>query len=177
MTATAGARRTDSTLSRAVRDERVPDLLVNPDNSDGRPAFTRAYAQIDKIKTPGIRAIATLNAVAAGPVNADGIVDLDGLDNESAMTPTDGAMFHTVDRGDVVAGRYPDVNNAAEVMINEAKARRDHIRVGDTMRLGVMAVDDIDTKHPDSAAPSAVHRRLSRRRHRARSRRGDPRQE
>ena len=133
-----------------MRDERVPDLLVNPDNSDGGPAFTRAYAQIDKIKTPGIRAIATLNAVAAGPVNADGIVDLDGLDNESAMTPTDGAMFHTVDRGDVVAGRYPDVNNAAEVMINEAKARRDHLRVGDTMRLGVMAVNDIDTKHPDA---------------------------
>src|SRR5512143_219634 len=95
-TAAAGARRTDSTLGRVVRAQRIPDLLVNPDASDLSAAFQRAYAKIDTL--PEVARTAGVVGVAAAPVDAQEHPDLSAVANEVGLAASNENLIRQVDR-------------------------------------------------------------------------------
>jgi ABC-type lipoprotein release transport system permease subunit len=133
--AIAGARRTDSTLARVVRAQMLPDLLVNPDDSDDSAAFTQAWEGVDRL--PGVEAVADLVGLTIAPVDAEGRPSFDALVNELTIANGDGDLMRTVDRPHLVSGRYADPDAANEIVINWFKARRADIRVGARVRYGM----------------------------------------
>jgi ABC-type lipoprotein release transport system permease subunit len=148
--AAAGARRTDSSLGRVVRDQRTPDLLINPNGSDGSPVFQREWAAIDRL--PGIRAIGTVDGVAALPLDAHGKLDVAGANGSIDLAPEDRVTLDAVQRPHLLAGRYPSPDRVDEVLVNEVAARRLHLAVGQRIRRAILAQDDF----PEGNNPDAV---------------------
>jgi hypothetical protein len=135
LVAVAGARRTDTTLARVARFERIPDVLVNPDGNDASPGFVHAYSAIDRL--PGITTVVPFDAYAVLPLNHDGTPDTGASHNEIDLAPSNDAFGQSIDRTHIVAGRASDPARVDEVVINEAKARRSRLQPGDHLRLGV----------------------------------------
>ena len=151
MTAAEGARHTDSTLARVERAEKTADVLVNPDNSDGSPAFTNAFAAIDHL--PGIKAIATVDALLAVPLDTHGHPEIAAVENIVELANPDGALFHTVGTPHVISGRLPDPTRADEVLVDRTKARQSHLRAGDHILMGVY--DPASVQDPNHVPPAA----------------------
>jgi ABC-type antimicrobial peptide transport system permease subunit len=155
ITAFAGARRTNTTLARAEREERVSDLLVNPDGSDDSAAFASAWSRVDTL--PGVKRVGAVDGIVEAPLDASGRPHLDVAQSELSIAATDGAYGRDVDRPHVLAGRLPDPSRDDEVLINETEARRQHLTLGSRLHLGVFAVQDLYSRRdPTGAKPRFV---------------------
>jgi hypothetical protein len=134
MVAAEGARRTSSSLERVVADERVADVLVNPNNgtlSDGQ------WRRLEQL--PEVAEFARVEAAAAIPIGADGrpdVASLSSLHEPLFLENSDGAEFHTIDRSAIVAGRIPAPDETDALVVNETAARYQHLRVGSRLRIG-----------------------------------------
>jgi ABC-type lipoprotein release transport system permease subunit len=134
MVAVAGARRTSSSLQRVVVDERVADVLVNPNSGALTAAQWRRLEQL-----PEVAEFARVEAAAAVPIGADGRPDfaaLRSLNNPIVIENSDGGELHTIDRAAPIAGRIPGPDEADALVINETAAKHQHLRVGSMLRLG-----------------------------------------
>jgi ABC-type antimicrobial peptide transport system permease subunit len=124
LTATAGARRTDSAYSRFLASSRAADLLVSPNNT-GFGGYYRALAAL-----PGAETVAPLIGVQALPV-------LPGrkLVEAQVYAPADRRVGHEIERPRILDGRLPDPKRVYEVALDERAAQKLHARVGSTVTL------------------------------------------
>lgn len=135
LTATAGARRTESAYPRFLKASRASDLLVAPGGS-GLGGYDDALGRL-----PGVAAIAPivgLNALPAGP---------GGKLTEQAVVsaPLDGRYGHLLEIPKLLAGRQPAPDRPGEVMVDQIAASRLHLQVGSRLELGAIA--GADTRH------------------------------
>jgi ABC-type antimicrobial peptide transport system permease subunit len=141
MTAAAGARRTDSTLSRYSRVVKPADVLANPDQSI--PA--QPWAAVNRL--PQVEAVGTDEGVAALPVDAHDHPDLTYF-NSVIVVNADAGFGRTVERVPLIAGHYPDQSNPHEVLINEKLAHDRHLHVGSQLHIFVATMQDMAAPDP-----------------------------
>lgn len=124
LTATAGARRTDSAYSRYLAASRAGDLLVSPSNT-GFGGYYRALAEL-----PSAETVAPVIGVQALPV-------LPGrkLVEAQVLAPADRRMAHEIERPKILDGRLPDPKTVHEVALDARAAQVLHARVGSTVTL------------------------------------------
>jgi ABC-type lipoprotein release transport system permease subunit len=113
-----GARRTGTVIERASNATKEPDVLIAPD----RPDFD--WAPI--VKLPDIEAI----ALFGGPVCALDIAN--GVLCGEVISRSGG---HTIETGNIEAGRLPNADRADEVAVNHSAAIHYHLAVGDTFTM------------------------------------------
>jgi ABC-type lipoprotein release transport system permease subunit len=133
--AAAGARRTDSTLSRYVRDGAIADVLLNPD-SGANPH----WAEVDDL--PHVTDVGSLAGVAALKLD-HGQIDKQFFSNLLAAAG-DTHLYHSIQREKVVDGRMPNPAARDEVAVNERMARTQHLRVGSHFQLQVFTQAEAD---------------------------------
>jgi hypothetical protein len=149
LTAVAGARRTDTSLQRVEKAQLAPDLLINPDGSDSSPTFAHEWQAVDSL--PNIEAISTLDGIAAVPVDATGHLHLEETDNVDLAVENG---FEQVARPHLLSGRHPNVSNPDEILINEVRAKREHLVVGSQIRLAILSLDDLSSSALPGQLPS-----------------------
>jgi ABC-type lipoprotein release transport system permease subunit len=156
LSAMAGARRTDSTLARVSRAERLPDLLINPDNPDQSSAFVNAWKRVGTL--PSVVTAAYVSGLAVVPLDANGQPDVAGVLNTAFLAARDNALLQTINRPALVAGHYPDATHPYDVVINEAEARRAHLAPGSRLRLAIFDANEFQNATPAHLPrPFAVH--------------------
>ena len=133
MVAVAGARRTDSSLQRVVVDTHAADVLVNPNNGALTDAQWRAMAQLPQVaeSTKGL-------AAPEVPVGANGRPDFGALESvhgNIVFENPDGYELHGIDRPAVIAGRIPATDEINALVVNEAAAKFNHLRVGSRLKV------------------------------------------
>jgi hypothetical protein len=143
MTAAAGARRTDSTLSRYTRAVKPADVLANPDEPNQQ--VPPNWAAVNRL--PQVAAVGTEEGVLAIPVDARNHPDLSFF-NSVIMVNTDGAMGRDIERDPLVAGRYPDQSNPHEILINEKLAHDRRLQVGSQLHIFVATMQDMAAPDP-----------------------------
>jgi ABC-type antimicrobial peptide transport system permease subunit len=124
LTATAGARRTDSAYGRFLAASRAGDLLISPNNT-GFDGYYKAIAAL-----PGAETVAPVIGVNALPV-------LPGrnLVEAQVYAPADQRLAHEIERPRILDGRLPDPAQVHEVALDERAAQKLHARVGSTVTL------------------------------------------
>jgi ABC-type lipoprotein release transport system permease subunit len=154
LTAAAGARRTDTTLARAVRAQRASDILVNPEGNDNTPKYLAAWAAVDRL--PQVRAVATVDGLIAAPFDARGNPDFSATAAVQGLADHTGTLLRTIDRPRMEHGRVFDPARANEVVVNHVEARSAHLVVGSRMRIGIYAVADLESPGNGSPKPRVV---------------------
>jgi ABC-type lipoprotein release transport system permease subunit len=122
LTATAGARRTSTTLDRFRAYSRSADLEV--DVGDATPAQLAKFA-----RDPSVAGVGVLHQIAL--TYADQSLPTAALEIVPAATAVDDSFGTVVDRPLVVDGRLPRNTHADELAIGESLAAKRHLRVGD----------------------------------------------
>jgi hypothetical protein len=138
LTALAGARRTDTAVPRFVAYN-MPDVggflhgnVFSPPVEPGVPGNSLSLAPVEQrvVDLPQVAAYfrAPYLFLATDPAgNTTGSLN--------AIGPADAALFRSVDRPRVVAGRLPNPSRSDEAVINDLAAKEHHFRVGSTVRL------------------------------------------
>ena len=129
LAAACGARRTDTAYARFLLASDSSDLLVSAEGT-GRESFYRALAE-----QPGVRSLGAVEVLDAGIVTSSGESDV----TVSVFAPTDDMFALQIDRPKVLSGRMFDPDRADEAVIDQAMARRHHLRLGN--RISVMVFD------------------------------------
>ncbi len=127
LTATAGARRTDSAYPRFLTVYRASDVLVGPARN-GLSGYDDALARL-----PGVAAIAPIVGLPALPLGPGG-----KLGQATVAAPMDGRFGHALEIPKLLAGRQPRPDRPGEVMVDQIAARDLHLRVGSRLELGAM---------------------------------------
>jgi hypothetical protein len=127
LTATAGARRTDSAYGRFLAASRAADLLVSPNNT-GFGGYYRALAAL-----PGAETVAPVIGLQALPV-------LPGrkLVEAQVYTPADGRLAHAIERPRILEGRLPNPARVHELALDERAAQKLHAGIGSTVTLAAI---------------------------------------
>src|SRR6266705_5546115 len=133
LTATAGARRTDSAYPRFLVAYRASDVLVSPARN-GLGGYDDALAGL-----PGVAAVAPLVGLQALPLGPGG--KLNGTATVAA--PLDGRFGRTLEIPKMLAGRQPRPDRPDEVMVDQIAAEDLHLRVGSRLEIGAMAGSDL----------------------------------
>ncbi|HEY2689889.1 MAG TPA: ABC transporter permease [Streptosporangiaceae bacterium] len=131
LTATAGARRTDSAYPRFLTVYRASDVLVGPARN-GLGGYDDALARL-----PGVAAIAPIVGLPALPLGPGG-----KLGQATVAAPMDGRFGHTLEVPKLLAGRQPRPDRPGEVMVDQIAAQDLHLRVGSRLELGAMTGPD-----------------------------------
>jgi hypothetical protein len=115
LTATAGARRTDSAYGRFLAASRAADLLVSPNNT-GFGGYYRALA-----KLPGAETVAPVIGIQALPV-------LPGqkLVEAQVYAPADRRLARAIERPRILEGRLPNPARVHEVALDARAAQKLH---------------------------------------------------
>ena len=119
LTAATGARRADTSLARLVDRTEMWDVAIDVDY----PAFQDVMADVGA--HPGVEAVGAFMFMPMTP----------GDDAVGLLAGLGGGWLDTVYRPRVIAGRLPASNQVAEVLVNEAMAKRDGLSVGDSVVL------------------------------------------
>jgi hypothetical protein len=124
LTATAGARRTNSAYQRFLGASRAADLLVSPNNT----GFGGYYGALEKLQ--GVDSVAPVVGIQALPLlPGPKVVDA------QVVAPSDARMGHTTERPRVVDGRFPKQSRSDEVALDVTAAQHLHVGVGGTIML------------------------------------------
>ena len=124
LTATAGARRTDSAYGRFLDSIHASDVLVSPDNT----GFGGYYGALAKL--PGAEAVAPVIGIQALPFRPG-----PKLIEAQVYVPADGRYGNVIERPRVVSGRLPDPGRVHEVALDLKAASQFHVGVGGTIML------------------------------------------
>ena len=124
LTATAGARRTDSAYGRFLDSIHASDVLVSPDNT----GFGGYYGALAKL--PGAEAVAPVIGIQALPFRPG-----PKLIEAQVYGPVDGRYGNVIERPRVVSGRLPDPGRVHEVALDLKAASQFHVGVGGTIML------------------------------------------
>src|SRR6266536_1779308 len=125
LTATAGARRTDTAYPRFLRASHAADLLVTPARS-GFHGYFRALARLPEVSLLAPAMFLQMSLPGPGASPFSGLV---------AQASPFGGEGVTVDRVKVLAGRIFNPADPGAVMINQQLADREHLRPGGTLQL------------------------------------------
>jgi putative ABC transport system permease protein len=138
----AGARRTDSSVSRFLEEARAAQIEVGNDLD--------AQTQAAVARLPGIETYAPYtfflmvpDSVVSGSTSHQLLgASIAGL---SFGAPVDQRWLQTVDRPRVVEGRLPDPARADEIVLNESLSRKYKVGVGDTFTFHAYSMEQIFT--------------------------------
>ena len=126
MAAIAGARRTDDAYPRFLRAARASDVEVGVEKLNGAEVpFLNAVEALPQVIAHARRAYVFLVALAPNgePDPASPFVG-------QTLVGVDPAMFRTIDREKIVAGRAADPTRAEEVVVGRELVRQFGVRVG-----------------------------------------------
>jgi len=126
ITAVAGARRTETAYTRFLAAERAPDILVFSRPTAG-PAFA-TFSDADLAKVPEVAELASGKTIGVAHPPEVNIV-----------APADTKVGSTVMRRKMLAGRQPRPDRVEEATVSFVLANAQHVKVGDTLRLDVLA--------------------------------------
>ena len=136
LTATAGARRTETAYPRMVEATAASDVLANPD------AGTDTNLDFDAVeRLPGVKSLGRAAGMFVVPPLADGSPDFSTP--VLSLASADGNYGYTVDRFLLSEGRAPNPDRADEILVDP--------RLADT--LGVHAGDSTTFLVPDLTKP------------------------
>ena len=124
LTATAGARRTDSAYRRFLDTAQAANVLVSPSNT-GFGGYYRALAHLPDAET--VAPVIGIQALPLRPVPTPV--------EAQVFAPSDGRLGHAIQRPRLVAGRFPQQTRVHEVALDITAARRLHAGIGDTIML------------------------------------------
>lgn len=139
LTASAGARRTQTAYPRMVEAVGASDVLANPD------AGADTNLDFDAVEAlPGVQALGRAAGVFVVPPLPDGSPDFSAP--LLTLASADGNYGYTVDRFLLSEGRVPNPNRADEILVDPRLAETLGLRAGDSTTL---LVPDL-TKPPGS---------------------------
>ncbi len=142
MAAAAGARRTDTALTRLETTTNAMDAVVFASQSgDAHPNWTALE------RRPEVAQLAPWDLMFG--TSAGQPVILFGSD--------DGRWLGTVDRPVVLSGRMFDPRSDDEMVVDEQAAAVDHLSVGDVLPFDAYAPDQTDTTGPALGARVGLH--------------------
>ncbi|HEV3368866.1 MAG TPA: FtsX-like permease family protein [Acidimicrobiales bacterium] len=124
LTATAGARRTDSAYPRFLQSAHAADVLVSPNNT-GFGGYYQALA-----KLPGAETVAPVIGIQALPFRPG-----PKLVEAQVYAPADRRYGNVIERPRVVSGRLPDPSRVHEVALDLRATQQLHVQVGGTIML------------------------------------------
>ena len=124
LTATAGARRTDSAYGRFLDSIHAADVLVSPNNT----GFGGYYGALAKL--PGAETVAPVIGIQALPFRPG-----PKLVEAQVYAPADRRYGNVIERPRVVSGRLPDPARVHEVALDLKAASQLHVGVGGTIML------------------------------------------
>jgi len=147
LTATAGARRTASAITRSARAANAADVTVGPDIS-GRPP--KGWSRVDVL--PEVASVTTFEGVIAAPVDSHGAPDSRWFGPQ--IVSFDRRFLHGIDKPTVLSGRLPNPSDAHEIAINEALARQTHINAGAHLDLRMFTEQALNQSDGSSTPPA-----------------------
>jgi hypothetical protein len=147
LAAACGARRTDTAYARFSAVSGGSDVLLSPLGSGWR-SFYRALGE-----QPNVRSLGAVEVLGGGVVTATGEPDL----TVTVFAPADDSFALEVDRPNVLSGRMFDPERADETVIDQAMARRHHLRVGGRVRVMVF---NSGGEEPDPSQALYLHPRV-----------------
>lgn len=124
--AVAGARRTETSYQRFLVAERAPDILVFSRPMAG-PTFA-TFSDADLAKVPEVAELASGKTIGVAHPPEINII-----------APADSKVGSTVMRRKMLAGREPRPDSVDEATVSFVLANAQHVEVGDTLRLDVLA--------------------------------------
>ncbi len=142
----AGARRTASVITRSASSSGAEDLSLGPDTEVSPSAWPR----VDQLAP--VKRVATLHGLIALRLD-HGRPDESWI-NDLAEFPTDTRLLRTIGRPQMLAGRIPNPHREAELFVNETMARREHLHVGQRLRLIVATGPELETARSPANLPA-----------------------
>lgn len=130
LTATAGARRTASAITRSARASNASDLTVGPDISGSAP---EAWARVDAL--PEVASIATMKGMISAPLDRSGQLDSRWFGPQ--IVSLDRKLLYEIDRPRLLSGRLPDPSVKSEIAVNDTLARLVGVTAGSHVDLRV----------------------------------------
>ena len=134
LTCVAAARRTDSSPSRYLETQAIPEFETSIDTDSA--AVPGIVSEIERAS--GVRAVGLWNGLYAAPDRDDLIPGQDFL----LVAPLDDDFGREVARPVVLAGRMPDPNAVDEVVVNERAANTLGLEVGEHTKLRSLATEE-----------------------------------
>lgn len=148
LTATAGARRTQTVYPRMVEATAASDVLVNPD------AGVDTNLDFDAVEAlPGVKALGRAAGMFVVPPLADGSRDL--TTPIISLASADGTYGYTNDRFLLSEGRLPDPDRANEILLDPRLGETLGVQAGDTTTL---LLPDLTRPPPPNGMPSFLRR-------------------
>jgi ABC-type lipoprotein release transport system permease subunit len=136
-----GARRTQTAFPRLVERSGPSHALIGAFNT-GLDGYYDEVA-----KRPEVAELGLLGGMPLFPLKNGEPVFISG----NALAPIDGRFGYSLARPEILAGRLPRPDRAAEILVNEVVARDFHVRVGDPYP---MALAQQDPTNPDAEEPA-----------------------
>jgi hypothetical protein len=144
MAAAGDARRANSALSRALRDERSADLVVNANETSlGRDDTASYMAAVDRL--PGIAVSSRVGGVNLSEVNDDGTLGTRLFLNTALGKQLDERAVDSVATLRVLDGRLPEPGRADEIAVNPELLAATGWKIGDEITsLRLFRLEDLD---------------------------------